>query len=262
MGNRLVELRLQTGVIVLALLLIAAQLNQLRKPKVDIEKKLDSVVMVATDAGHGTGFFIDKDGCVMTAFHVVDAAVRSNKPIYLMLRGDPRKYEAKPVSGNSFLDVAVVCSSVTWVEPLKIVGTENIKQGDHVWTMGHPGDAMWNVTDGVVSRLSYRMHMTERKVPVPPVTIGPVQAGPFLLPKITLKGRTVTDVIWMPRYDLIVSAFISWGSSGGPVLNDNGDVVGMIVEWEDVGNAHPGSMNVAVPGTDLLRFIRSVWGKS
>jgi S1-C subfamily serine protease len=240
MGKMLVENRLQIWALVLALILCATHYAQYRKPKIDIESKLDSVVIVKTPSGSGTGFFFGKEGCMMTAFHVISKDNKAEKVTFL-LRGDPRIYNATVVAGNADLDMAVICSSEAWRPGLRIVQTENVQQGEHVWVMGHPQGRNWNVTDGVVSRFGFKMHARQIRI----------DSG-FL---------KVAVPVWTPRYDMIVSAFISWGNSGGPVLDDNGDVVGMIVEWDNVGQGHPSNINVAVPGTDLLRFIRSSWGK-
>jgi hypothetical protein len=35
----------------------------------------------------------------------------------------------------------------------------------------------------------------------------------------------------------------------------------MVVEWDDPGIGRPNNMNIAVPGTDLLRFIRTSLGR-
>jgi S1-C subfamily serine protease len=251
MGNAIVEKRLQLWVIALALILGLVHYAQYWPSKVDIDSKLDSVVVVRTPTGQGTGFFFNDSGCIMTAFHVVSHNGKAEK-VTVTLRGDGRTYKAKVVSGNSDLDMAVICSTEAWRPGLRIIETEKLKQGERVWALGNPRGRLWNVTDGVVSRFGYRMHSRPHVVTLPGIGIGDVH----------IAGIIVNSLVWIPRYDLIISAFISWGNSGGPVLNENGDVVGMIVEWEDVGTGHPANMNVAVPGTDLLRFIRSIWGKS
>ena len=202
--------------------------------KVDLEKKLDEVVVIMVDDGAGnkstgTGFFFNNSGCVMTAFHVIASHGNRKNKITILLRGDSNPYPANALTGNGYLDVAIICSPKISRPGLRIINTEGLKQGDNVWALGHPAGRNWNMTNGIISRLSYKMHDFNKS--------------------------------WMPRYDIFTTAFIAWGNSGGPLINENGDVVGMIVEWDNPGIPYPNSMNIAVTGTDLLRYTKSIWGK-
>jgi S1-C subfamily serine protease len=230
--KRLAEHKLDALFLVLLVSLVSIQIKS-HYGKIDLEKKLDDVVIVLVDDGDGnlssgTGFFFNDSGCLMTAFHVIASKEKHQNKITIKLRGDRHAYPANAISGNGYLDVAIVCSEVS--RPgLRIVSSEGLRQGDTVWAMGHPSGRTWNMTKGVISRMSYKMHEFNKN--------------------------------WMPRYDIFTTAFISWGNSGGPLLNENGDVVGMIVEWDNPGIPFPNSMNIAVTGTDLLRYTKSIWGR-
>lgn len=199
-------------------------------PDPHLERALDSTVRIMTSSGSGSGFFIDQNGCAITAAHVVQDALAKKQRIVVQTRGIARLVPAEVVGLNQFYDIAMICTPIESPAYLRISDTENLSQGDKVYTIGHTGGTRtWNVTEGVVSRMGYKMHAVGKK--------------------------------WYPRYDIWTSAFISWGNSGGPVLDRWGNVIGMIVEWDGTEIGHPNNSNIAVPGTDLRRFIRSLWGK-
>lgn len=198
-------------------------------PDPHIEDALDSVVILSDGKGSGTGFFISEDGCLMTAEHVIRGA--KNRIIFLRMRGEHKTSEARVVSAMEGMDMAIACAKN--VKPrvwLRIVNTENIQRGEPVYALGHTYGKTWNVTNGMISRTGYKM-------------------------------RQLTPKVGMPRYNLWISAFISWGNSGGPVIDSHGRVVGMVVEWDDPGTGVPSNTNIAIPGTDLLRFIRATNGR-
>lgn len=192
----------------------------------NLERAMDSVVLIATESGTGSGFFIDQNGCAMTAGHVVDGA----HTVRFLVRGERVTRTAVVVAENRQLDMAIVCTPMRPKSWFSIRQTEGVHRGDHVWAIGHPWGRTWNVTDGIISRTGYKDHTTDGKN-------------------------------FYPLYDLWVSCFISWGNSGGPVIDADGYVVGMIIEFDTPGIDHPNNMNIAVPGTEMLRFIRMSEGR-
>jgi serine protease Do len=156
----------------------------------------------------------------------------NGEPIYITTRGNGREYPAHLAASNEKMDIAILCSLAKPGRTARIINSEHIRPGDRVHAAGHPSGKMWQITEGTVSRMSHRMHY------IP------------------------SEKIMVPRYNLFVSAFIHYGNSGGPLFDAYGNVIGMITEFEDYGLEMPGSIAVATPGTDMLRFIRTVWGKS
>jgi S1-C subfamily serine protease len=195
-----------------------------------MEKVLDATAIIGTKKGSGSAFFINHDGCLFTAAHVVRDAIEKKYEVSIHLRGEPTSHKGMVVIASEYLDTAVVCSDTARRAPLRIISTEHLKQGQTVYAVGHPiPGANWHVTNGIISRMAYRMASTGK--------------------------------IWIPRYSMFTSAFISWGNSGGPLVDRYGNVVGMIVQWDGGPIGHPNNMNIAVTGSDLLRFRGSVWGK-
>lgn len=223
------ENRLWLATSLLASVLTWLHLRQLTADPA-LDKVIDSTAIIAVKNGSGSGFFITDDGCLMTARHVVLDAIAKKYQVFVFLRGSPFVHKATVVSASEYLDIAIICSDTARRPALTIAATEYLKEGQTVYAIGHPtGGSNWHVTNGVISRFAYRM--------------------------------TEFRKTWLPRYEMITSAFISWGNSGGPVVDRNGNVVGIIVKWADAGVGHPSNMNVAVTGSDMIRFRRTVWGK-
>jgi S1-C subfamily serine protease len=216
--------------VIMASLLVALEIK-LFTPDPRLERAMDAVVVIETDTGIGTGFFISNDGCVMTAAHVVidSTTQESETGLVILERGTHDEIPARMISFNTYLDAAIICADTKPAAILKIIDTETLKQGEPIYAIGHPMERKWNVTQGIVSRFAYKNHYIE-DVPV-------------------------------KRWVLYFSAFISWGNSGGPIIDKNGNVVGMVIEWDGLEIGVPNNTNIAIPGTDLIRFIRETNGK-
>lgn len=148
----------------------------------------------------GTGFFVES-GLIMTANHII--AGTAGELIKSGISASP-EFIARLTTGESFKVVAVkqdtrLDIAVLKVEgniermppPLKLGDSSKVEVGDIAVVIGHPRGFGWSVTVGIISSL--------RQSNAPPV-------GEFLQ----------TD------------AAINPGNSGGPLLNLEGEVVGVI----------------------------------
>jgi S1-C subfamily serine protease len=147
--------------------------------------------------GSGSGFVIDKAGHILTNYHVVDTAtqVEVDFPSGEKVTGDV-------IATDLDSDVAVVKVDVSSdiLDPLRLGDSDALKVGQMVVAIGNP------------FRLSNTM------------TLGIVSAKGRVLDSI----RTTTDQGSFSAGDLIqTDASINPGNSGGPLLNLNGEVVGM-----------------------------------
>lgn len=140
--------------------------------------------------GLGSGFIISKDGYILTNNHVIEGA--DEVKVYLTTRQEP--YEAKVVGADAELDLAVLKIQAGSDLPILKLGDSNeAKVGSWVIAIGNPYGLDHTVTVGVISA----------------------------------KGRPV--VVNNTEYkDLIqTDASINPGNSGGPLLNLNGEVIGI-----------------------------------
>ena len=138
--------------------------------------------------GSGTGFIVDKNGYIMTNLHVVDSATS----IKVKMHGDQTEYKARLIGSDVETDVAVI--KIDAGKPLpavRIANSDSVQVGDWAIAIGAPFGLEASVTAGIVSA-------TGRD-------ISPQQFQRFIQ----------TD------------AAINPGNSGGPLVNINGEVIGI-----------------------------------
>ncbi|AEB12220.1 S1C family serine protease [Marinithermus hydrothermalis] len=141
--------------------------------------------------GTGSGFVIDKDGYILTNFHVI----RGADIITVRFHNDPTDYTAKVVGTAPPLDLALLKVDVPpeKLTPIPLGDSDAIQVGQKVIAMGNPFGLEFSVTEGIVSA----------------VRTNPSGADPLVLRVIQ------TD------------AAINPGNSGGPLLNSRGEVIGI-----------------------------------
>lgn len=143
-----------------------------------------------TDEGAGTGIVIREDGYIVTNFHVIQGA----NEIRVSL-SDGSAYDARVVGRDIISDLAVVKIDAEDLPTVTMGDSDGIKVGDWVVALGNA--------------LALKGG--------PTVTLGIVSA----------RGRTISTERG-DLYDLIqTDAAINDGNSGGPLINLDGDVVGI-----------------------------------
>jgi serine protease Do len=136
----------------------------------------------------GTGFIVDKNGYIVTNNHVVEAGEK----IRVKVHGDSNEYRAKVIGTDKETDLAVIkIDARRPLVPVSIGNSEAVQVGDWAVAIGSPFGLEATVTAGIVSA-------TGRD------SIG----GPF-------------------QHFIQTDAAINPGNSGGPLLNINGEVIGV-----------------------------------
>jgi serine protease Do len=138
----------------------------------------------------GSGVIIDKEGHVLTNEHVVAKAVRI-KVILI----DQREYDARLVGADTKSDLAVIkIESPERLPFVKLGRSDDLMIGETVLAIGNPFGLQHTVTTGIISALNRSISTGE-------------------------------DLIY---HDFIqVDASINPGNSGGPLLNINGELIGI-----------------------------------
>ncbi len=168
-----------------------------------VKKVYDAVVMIQnyksnTLQGSGSGFVYKVDskyGYIMTNQHVVEGSTSLKVRL-----SNEKTVDATLLGGDDYLDIAIIRIPVSEVITTVTIGkTSDLKLGGFVFTIGSPvGEEYFNtVTSGIISGLN-------RQVTV----------------SVKSSNDWVMDV-------LQVDAAINPGNSGGPLLNSNGEVIGV-----------------------------------
>ena len=145
---------------------------------------------VIPQQGQGSGVIIDKEGYILTNNHVVDAA--QNITVTL---GNNRKVEAILIGRDTSSDLAVIKIPKRFVPDVATLGnSDSIRVGQKAIAIGNPFGLSHTLTTGIVSALNRQ-----------------IQGG---------KGGVLFDLIQ-------TDAAINPGNSGGPLLNSNGEVIGI-----------------------------------
>ncbi len=193
------------------------------------EETAPAVVFIATytPPGHGTGVLISNDGLIFTNSHVVGEA----KKVYIYFM--PKyggKYSQEDymtgmvVNNNKTADLALIklTKNPVGVKPLSLANSSSIKIGQDVHAIGHPGNyAQWSYTRGYIGQI-LRNHEWG------------YDDG------ITRKAQMVIQS----------QTPIMGGNSGGPLLDDNGKVIGVNTYGGDYEAG-----NYAVSVKDLKLFL-------
>jgi len=168
--------------------------------------------------GGGSGFIVSEDGLILTNKHVV-----SDKDAeYTVFTKDGKKYNAEVVALDPMEDIAVIkvqANNSQKFQPINLGDSDKLKIGQTVIAIGNAlGEFQNTVSVGVVSGLGR--------------TVTATGSGS--------QTETISDVIQ-------TDAAINQGNSGGPLLNLNGEVIGIntavALGAENIGFALP--INIA-----------------
>jgi serine protease Do len=160
----------------------------------------------------GSGFVYDNQGHIVTNNHVVSGA---NKIEVTFVDGNT--YSAKVIGGDPYTDLAVLeitdnNFSPQMVVPLMIGNSSNIQPGETVAAIGNPFGLYGSITEGIVSGVGRLLPLSETE------SIDP-QQGLFSSAK-SAPAFSIPNIIQ-------TDAAINPGNSGGPLLNMNGEVIGI-----------------------------------
>lgn len=200
-----------------------------------IERVDDGVVLIngldsfGKDVALGSGFVIDRSGLVATNFHVVAHATKARVQFRDGTAVEVKGYRAY----NPHRDIAILelAERPEKLEFLPLAGDDNPRQGADVIAIGHPSGFKFTTTTGIVSAVHTTADLPEN-------------FQWFL--------DAPRDNVWIQT-----SAAISSGSSGGPLLNDRGQVIG-INTWVARGN----NLGFATHVKHLTAIRRDMFGEA
>jgi S1-C subfamily serine protease len=138
--------------------------------------------------GQGSGFVIDKEGHILTNYHVIAEARQVEVTLH-----NRKKYKATIVGTDKSHDLAIVQIKAPDLQPMTLGDSTNLQVGQKVYAIGNPFGLAGTLTLGIVSSI--------RQVQEP-------------------DGLVIEEAIQ-------TDAAINPGNSGGPLLNWHGEVIGI-----------------------------------
>lgn len=222
-----------------------------------IRKATPSVTLITskfTDAGSmgtGTGIVISADGYILTNCHVIKTSYQEREQTsnpfdnpfsffggsynynyvtksviadeVTITLSDGSEHIAEVVGSDEPTDLALLKIDVKGLIPAVIGDSNTLEMGDKVLTLGYPLGLGLSASQGIVSGLEKEVTME------------------------LSSGKTATMVL------IQTDAAINEGNSGGPLLNANGEVIG--ITSSKIGGAKIDSVGFAIPITDAMSII-------
>ena len=176
----------------------------------------------AISSASGSGVLIGADGLILTNHHVVAGA-----SVLVVTLYDQRRLPARVVGSDPRTDVAIV-QLLGEAGPFPVArpgDSDTLRVGEQVLAVGHPFDFQFTVTSGIVSALG-RRNLVEQEI-----------------------------------HDYIqTDASVNPGSSGGPLFNLDGELIGINTAiYSPSGEAGGGTgISFAIPSNMAMRVVREL----
>ena len=176
----------------------------------------------------GSGVIVSRDGLVMTNWHVVEDAYKIKAPIRVTMQ-DRKSYTAEVVGADAALDIAIIriVGGKNDFPILLFANSDAVKTGQLVFAVGNPFGLSGTVSQGIIS--ATQRHLSD----------------------------SVADLL---QTDTVINP----GSSGGPLVNVFGEIVGInraiykgdqkVETWLGIG--------LAVPSNDAKEVLQDLTQKN
>jgi len=174
-----------------------------------------------TQQAQGSGFVVDGSGDIVTNAHVVAGAQSITVRFW-----NGKTYTARVVDSDTSLDLALIKVSApsSQLHPLALADSSTVRVGDAVVAIGSPFGLNETVTSGIVSAVKRQITATNNA---------------------TIENAIQTD------------AAINHGNSGGPLLNAEGQVVGVNAQIESDSGGNDG-VGFAIASNDVQQLLSSI----
>lgn len=194
----------------------AAPVNEL------VKRYGDSVVMVKTPSGLGSGFFISESGYLITNYHVIERETAVTVSIFNKTESGYERKELKkvrivalhPVRDLALLQIDEEEAEDVAIKPVVLAEGDGVDVGSLVFAIGNPLGLERSVSQGIVS--------------------------------------SRTRSIGYLRF-IQTDAAINPGNSGGPLFNARGEVIGVAC----AGHAMFAGLAFGIPVQELISFLEN-----
>jgi S1-C subfamily serine protease len=174
------------------------------------------------DRSIGSGFFIDKDGYILTNYHVIESEVNPEYKGYSRLfiklsdeRGE--KIPARVIGWDRHFDIALLKTEIEAPYVFSFSGADQFKLGEQIFAIGSPGGLNNTITSGTVSAV----------------------------------GRPLQTMGESIQIDVPINP----GNSGGPLMNSDSEVNGIVF----AGITDFEGVNFAIDGEYVKNLLPSLY---
>jgi S1-C subfamily serine protease len=183
-----------------------------------VRRNLFSLNAVQIPQGTGSGFIWDREGRIVTNYHVISDASQIRVTL-----SDQSEYKAVLVGAAPDKDLAVLQISAPSAKfkPIAVGEASNLLVGQKVFAIGNPFGLDHTITSGIISALGREIN--------------------------AITGRTIDGVIQ-------TDAAINPGNSGGPLLDSAGRLIGVNTAIYSPSGAYAG-IGFAVPVEEINRVV-------
>ncbi|HZD31106.1 MAG TPA: trypsin-like peptidase domain-containing protein [Candidatus Angelobacter sp.] len=158
--------------------------------------------------GQGSGFIIDKEGHILTNYHVIANAREVEVTLH-----NKKKYKATVIGRDRSHDLAVIQIQAPALLPATLGDSKGLIVGQNVYAIGNPFGLSGTMTRGIISSLR---------------------------PIRTPEGSEIDEAIQ-------TDAAINPGNSGGPLLNAHAEVIGINAMIATGGSNQSAGIGFAIP---------------
>ena len=171
-------------------------------------------------ASSGSGFIITNDGYIMTNAHVIDGANNIKVTLY-----SGSTYNATVVGSDTDYDIAVLKINANGLSPVVLSDSSKINVGDSALVIGNPlGELTFSMSSGIIS----------------------------------CANRTI-NVSGTPYHMIQVDTSINAGNSGGPLLNEYGEVIGVVsAKYSSYAKTPVEGLGFAIPINDAFAVAKDL----
>ena len=168
--------------------------------------------------GSGSGSVLDRQGHILTNFHVVEEATQIQVTLY-----DGQSYRAQLVGQDPANDIAVlrIEAPSERLNPVRLGNSSQLKIGQKIFAIGNPFGLERTLTVGIISSLNRTLPARNR--------------------------RTMKSIIQ-------IDAALNQGNSGGPLLDSSGQLVGMNTAIASRTGQNTG-VGFAIPANTIKRVV-------
>jgi S1-C subfamily serine protease len=182
-------------------------------------KSVNTILLLdVSSEGSGSGSVLDREGHILTNFHVIDEAQEVGVTLF-----DGKTYDAKLVGADPNNDIAVIKIDAPRevLFPIDVGDSSDLRVGMRVFAIGNPFGLERTMTTGIVSSLNRSLQVRGT--------------------------RSIKSIIQ-------IDAAVNPGNSGGPLLNCHGRLIGMNTAIAS-RNGQSAGVGFAIPSTLISRVV-------